>query len=171
MNYAQIRDMDIVNGEGIAVSLFVSGCPHHCKGCFNPETWDYNYGQTWTQEVEDKFIELCKRDYVTCVSLLGGEPLAQRDDILELLQRIKSEVDKPIYVWTGFTAEYIERNPSLALNLFYIDYLIDGKFEEDKKDVRLRLRGSSNQRIWHVIHDGKFNHLFDVTEEKGWRRK
>ena len=101
MNYAQIRDMDIVNGEGIAVSLFVSGCPHHCKGCFNPETWDYNYGQPWTQEVEDEFIELCKRDYVTCVSLLGGEPLQK--GILGLLRRIKAEVNKPVYLWTGYT--------------------------------------------------------------------
>lgn len=167
MNYAQIRDMDIVNGEGIAVSLFVSGCPHKCKGCFNPETWDYNYGQPWTKEVEDKFIELCKRDYVSCVSLLGGEPLAQRD-ILELLQRIKTEVGKSIYVWTGYTAEYLCQHKSLELS--YIDYLIDGKFEEDKKDVKLRLRGSSNQRIWHVIHNEEANHLFEVTGEKGWRK-
>ena len=79
MRYAQIRDMDIVNGEGIAVSLFVSGCPHHCKDCFNQETWDFNSGMKWTKEVEDEFIKLCKRDYVSCVSLLGGEPLAQNE--------------------------------------------------------------------------------------------
>ena len=170
MNYAQIRDMDIVNGEGIAVSLFVSGCPHHCKGCFNPETWDYNYGQPWTQEVEDEFIKLCKRDYVTCVSLLGGEPLQK--GILGLLRRIKAEVNKPVYLWTGYTVEFLCRSYASMLYLYYIDYLIDGKFEEDKKDVRLRLRGSSNQRIWHIIHDEKTINLnfLDVTEEKGWRK-
>ena len=145
MRYAQIRDMDIVNGEGIAVSLFVQGCPHHCKDCFNQETWDFNGGKKWTKEVEDEFIKLCKRDYVSCVSLLGGEPLAQ-NDILDLLKRIKAEVNKPVYVWTGYTAEFVIKCKSLELS--YIDYLIDGKFEEDKKDVRLRLRGSSNQRIW-----------------------
>lgn len=168
MNYAQIRDMDIVNGEGIAVSLFVSGCPHHCEGCFNPETWDFDSGKKWTKEIEDEFIELCNKDYVSCVSLLGGEPLAQKD-ILGLLHRIKTEVGKPIYVWTGYTAEYVCQNKSLEL--LCINYLIDGKFEEDKKDVKLRLRGSSNQHIWHVIHDEKekTNYLFDVTEEMGWR--
>ena len=166
MRYAQIRDMDIVNGEGIAVSLFVQGCPHHCKGCFNQETWDFNSGKKWTKEVEDEFIKLCKRDYVSCVSLLGGEPLAQ-NDILDLLKRIKVEVNKPVYVWTGYTAEFVTKCKSLELS--YIDYLIDGKFEEDKKDVRLRLRGSSNQKIWHILHKEKENHLFEVTEEKGWR--
>lgn len=166
MRYAQIRDMDIVNGEGIAVSLFVQGCPNHCKGCFNQETWDFNGGKEWTKEVEDEFIKLCKRDYVSCVSLLGGEPLAQ-NDMLDLLKRIKVEVNKPIYVWTGYTAEFATKYKSLELS--YIDYLIDGKFEEDKKDVRLRLRGSSNQRIWHILHKEKENHLFEVTDEKGWR--
>ena len=166
MNYAQIRDMDIVNGEGIVVSLFVQGCPHHCNGCFNQETWDFNGGKEWTKEVEDEFIKLCKRDYVSCVSLLGGEPLAQ-NDILDLLKRIKVEVDKPVYVWTGYTAEFTTKYKSLELS--YIDYLIDGKFEEDKKDVRLRLRGSSNQRIWHILHHSDHNNLYDVTNEKGWK--
>ena len=158
--------MDIVNGEGIAVSLFVQGCPHHCKGCFNQETWDFNGGKEWTKDVEDEFIKLCKRDYVSCVSLLGGEPLAQKD-ILDLLKRIKTEVNKPVYVWTGYTAEFVIKHKPLELS--YIHYLIDGKFEEDKKDVRLRLRGSSNQKIWHILHKEKENHLFEVTDEKGWR--
>ena len=166
MRYAQIRDMDIVNGEGIAVSLFVQGCQNHCKGCFNQETWDFDGGKEWTKEVEDEFIKLCKRDYVSCVSLLGGEPLAQ-NDILDLLKRIKAEVNKTVYVWTGYTAEFAIKYKSLELS--YIDYLIDGKFEEDKKDVRLRLRGSSNQKIWHILHKEKENLLLEATEEKGWR--
>lgn len=171
MNYAQIRDMDIVNGEGIAVSLFVQGCPNHCKGCFNSETWDFNGGKKWAKEVEDEFIELCKRDYVSCVSLLGGEPLAQGISIVKLLTRLKREVNKPIYVWTGYTIEYLmEQKPSIYDVLTWCGvYLIDGKFEEDKKDVRLRLRGSSNQRIWHILHKEEENLLLEATEEKGWR--
>ena len=97
---------------------------------------------------------------------LGGEPLAQ-NDILDLLKRIKAEVNKPVYVWTGYTAEFVMKYKSLELS--YIDYLIDGKFEEDKKDVRLRLRGSSNQKIWHILHKGGKNLLLKATEEKGWR--
>ena len=97
---------------------------------------------------------------------LGGEPLAQ-NDILDLLKRIKTEVDKPVYVWTGYTAEFVIKHKSLELS--YIDYLIDGKFEEDKKDVRLRLRGSSNQKIWHILHKKEKNLLLEATEEKGWR--
>ena len=120
----------------------------------------------WTKDVEDGFIKLCKKDYVSCVSLLGGEPLAQ-NDILDLLKRIKAEVNKPVYVWTGYTANFLIKHKSLELS--YIDYLIDGKFEEDKKDVRLRLRGSSNQKIWHILHKEQENLLLEVTEEKGWR--
>ena len=97
---------------------------------------------------------------------LGGEPLAQ-NDILDLLKRIKAEVNKPVYVWTGYTAEFVIKHKSLELS--YIDYLIDGKFEEDKKDVRLRLRGSSNQKIWHILHKEEENLLLEATEEKGWR--
>ena len=168
MNYAQIRDMDVVNGEGIAVSLFVQGCSHHCKGCFNSETWDFNGGKKWTKEVEDEFIELCKRDYVSCVSLLGGEPLAQGLSIVKLLTRLKREINKPIYVWTGYTIEYLmEQKSSIYDVLTWCGvYLIDGKFEEDKKDVKLRLRGSSNQRIWDLRGETPIN----ITEEKGWRR-
>ena len=103
---------------------------------------------------------------MSCVSLLGGEPLAQ-NDILDLLKRIKTEVNKPVYVWTGYTVDFVIKHKSLELS--YIDYLIDGKFEEDKKDVRLRLRGSSNQKILHILHKEQENHLFEVTDEKGWR--
>ena len=81
MRYAQIREMDITNGQGIACSLFVQGCSHHCKGCFNPETWGFNGGKEWTQDIENKFIELCKRPHVDCVSILGGEPFDQDEHI------------------------------------------------------------------------------------------
>jgi anaerobic ribonucleoside-triphosphate reductase activating protein len=162
MNYSQIRDMDIVNGQGIAVSLFVSGCPNHCKGCFNQDTWNFNSGKEWTKEVEDKFIELCKRPYIDCVSFLGGEPLAQGLDIIKLLTRVKKEVGKPMYVWTGYTYEYIkEKLPAIYDVLVWCGvYLIDGRYEEDKKDLMLKLRGSSNQRIWKLYGEPR-----DITKE------
>ena len=153
MRYASIRDMDIVNGVGIACSLFVQGCSHHCKNCFNQETWDFNGGKEWTKEIEDEFIEICKRPYIDCVSILGGEPLDQDLDMLELLRRIKKEVGKPIYLWTGYTWETIFSNEDYVLEMLILslcDYVIDGEYIDDLKDYRLKLRGSSNQRIIDV---------------------
>ena len=153
MRYASIRDMDIVNGVGIACSLFVQGCSHHCKNCFNYETWDFNGGKEWTKEIEDEFIEICKRPYIDCVSILGGEPLDQDLDMLELLRRIKKEVGKPIYLWTGYTWETIFSNEDYVLEMLILslcDYVIDGEYIDDLKDYRLKLRGSSNQRIIDV---------------------
>ena len=153
MRYASIRDMDIVNGVGIACSLFVQGCSHHCKNCFNQETWDFNGGKEWTKEIEDEFIEICKRPYIDCVSFLGGEPLDQDLDMLELLRRIKKEVGKSIYLWTGYTWETIFSNEDYVLEMLILslcDYVIDGEYIDDLKDYRLKLRGSSNQRIIDV---------------------
>ena len=153
MRYASIRDMDIVNGVGIACSLFVQGCSHHCKNCFNQETWDFNGGKEWTKEIEDEFIEICKRPYIDCASILGGEPLDQDLDMLELLRRIKKEVGKPIYLWTGYTWETIFSNEDYVLEMLILslcDYVIDGEYIDDLKDYRLKLRGSSNQRIIDV---------------------
>ena len=162
MRYAQIRDMDIVNGQGIAVSLFVQGCSHHCPNCFNQSTWDFKGGKEWTQEVEDNFIELCKKDYITCVSLLGGDPLDQDIRvILKLVKRIKLETNKPIYIWTGYTFEEVFHSMS-AVVLPYVDYIIDGRFEQDKRNLNLKLRGSSNQRIWHKV-DKKTQEWEDIT--------
>lgn len=153
MRYASIRDMDIINGIGIACSLFVQGCSHHCYNCFNQETWDFNGGKEWTKEIEDEFIEICKRPYIDCVSILGGEPLDQDLDMLELLRRIKKEVGKPIYLWTGYTWETIFSNEDYVLEMLILslcDYVIDGEYIDDLKDYRLKLRGSSNQRIIDV---------------------
>ena len=153
MRYASIRDMDVVNGVGIARSLFVQGCTHHCYNCFNQETWDFNGGKEWTKEIEDEFIEICKRPYIDCVSILGGEPLDQDLDMLELLRRIKKEVGKPIYLWTGYTWETIFSNEDYVLEMLILslcDYVIDGEYIDDLKDYRLKLRGSSNQRIIDV---------------------
>ncbi len=163
MRYTQIRDMDIVNGQGIAVSLFVQGCSHHCPHCFNQSTWDFQGGKEWTQEVENNFIELCKKDYITCVSLLGGDPFDQDIRvILKLVKRIKLETNKPIYVWTGYTFEEILHSMSVIV-LPYVDYIVDGRFEQDRRNLNLKLRGSSNQRIWHKTNQ-ETQKWEDITE-------
>lgn len=147
MRYASIRDMDVVNGVGIACSLFVQGCLHHCYNCFNQETWDFKKGKEWTQEIENKFIELCKRPFIDCVSILGGEPFQQGEDFYKLLKKLKHNVNKPIFVWTGYKFEEIMESYPMQKCLIYIDYLIDGKYIDSLKDYKLSLRGSSNQRI------------------------
>lgn len=151
MRYASIRKMDIVNGEGIGVSLFVQGCPFHCKGCFNQETWDFNGGKEFTKELKEKFIDLCQKDYVNFIGILGGEPLAQGLELYWLLKEIKHKVpNKPIFLWTGYKWEEI--CSPIAWNIIKecVDILIDGRYEEDKKDFNLKLRGSSNQKIIKV---------------------
>lgn len=155
MNYADLRPFDATNGIGIGTSLFVSGCSFHCKECFNEVAWDFCYGNPFTKEVEDYFIKCAKNPHVDHVSLLGGEVFHQDlYVILNLVKRIKTEVKKPIWVWTGFVFdELIKSKPQgNIINdiLQYIDILVDGQFEIDKKDINLKLRGSTNQRIIDV---------------------
>lgn len=152
MRYNKIRSMDISNGVGIACSLFVQGCSHHCKNCFNPETWDFNAGEEWTKEIEDKFIKLCQNEHVDCVSILGGEPFDQDEHIYWFLKRLKHEVNKPLYLWTGYKIEYLLTRdvPRDCLKENLIDYLIDGEYVDELRDLNLELRGSSNQRIINI---------------------
>jgi anaerobic ribonucleoside-triphosphate reductase activating protein len=138
--------MDISNGDGIRVSLFVQGCKFCCKGCFNVDTWDFNGGKEWTKEIEDMFINLCNIDHIAAVSILGGEPLQQDDDLLKLLKRIKSEVNKPISLWTGYKFNEIPKDKHVYLK--YIDVITDGQFVEELKDLSLKFKGSSNQNIY-----------------------
>ncbi len=144
MRYAKIKKMDIANGKGIRVSLFVQGCKFRCKGCFNKETWDFDGGKEWNKEIEDIFIELCMQAHIQAVSILGGEPLQQDDDLLHLLKRIKREVKKPISLWTGYKFEEIPADKKEWLN--YIDEITDGQFVEELKNLKLDFRGSSNQK-------------------------
>lgn len=160
MRYAQIRDMDIVNGKGIGASIFFQGCSHRCKGCFNSSTWDFNGGKEWTKEIEDEFIEICQREYIDHVSLLGGECLDQPiDELITLLNRVKTEVGKPIWLWTGYTLDEIKKSKNKESILKFIDYLIDGRFIDDEKDLNLKFRGSINQRIYKNIN----NKMIDIT--------
>lgn len=152
MRYASIREMDIVNGVGIGTSIFMQGCSFHCEGCFNSETWDFNGGKELTKEIQEKFIELCKRPYINFIGILGGEPLAQGDSFYWFLKELKHEApDKPIFLWTGYKWEQIcDHDVAWDIVRECVDVLIDGQFEIDKKDLNLRLRGSSNQRIINV---------------------
>ena len=165
MNYADIRPFDAVNGIGIGTTLFVSGCLFHCKNCFNKEAWDFDYGKPFTKEVEDYFINCAIVSHINHVSLLGGEVFYQDlNIILNLVKRIKTEVNKPIWIWSGFTyEELIKSKPKLSI-LKYIDVLVDGQFKQELKDINLKLRGSSNQRIINVQESLKQNKVIEYKE-------
>ncbi len=156
MNYATIKFYDVANGTGVRVSLFVSGCRHHCKGCFNAEAWDFAYGEPYTQEIEDSIIEGLKPDYITGLSLLGGEPFEPENQsaLTALLRRVKTELpEKTVWCYTGYTYDTdLAEGGSVFTDvtkemLSYIDILVDGEFIEEKRDLMLRFRGSRNQRI------------------------
>lgn len=148
MRFAQIRDLDVSNGEGIGMSLFLQGCPFHCKDCFNPETWDFNGGKEWTQEIENKFLNLISRPFIERVSILGGEPLSQSYELFLLISKIK-ECHPGIKVWiySGYTIEEILNSRERTKGIIGADVLVDGRFDTNKKDINLKFKGSSNQRI------------------------
>lgn len=169
MRYASIRSMDISNGEGVGISLFVQGCPFHCKNCFNPETWSFNSGKEWTDEIKAEFLKLANRSYIKRISILGGEPLAEenlkgiRDLVYEI--RVLSPVKK-IWIYSGYNWEHIfdpkwhyhpltqeklsvgrwKRQQILSL----CDILVDGLYQDENRDIHLAFKGSHNQRIIDV---------------------
>ncbi len=159
MNYAVIKKTDTANGPGVRVSLFVSGCTHHCKGCFNSETWDFNYGMPYTEETENEIIDALSPAYIRGLSLLGGEPLepANRTVLLGLLKRVRSLYPhKDVWCYTGYDFEkdllvwMEEGRADVEELLSLIDVLVDGEFVEEKKNLRLAFRGSENQRLLDV---------------------
>lgn len=159
MRYAKIRKYDTSNWDGINTTLFVSGCRFNCLGCFNKDAQDFNYGEEWTPEVEDLLISYAKDEHSDGVCILGGEIFQQDLELIfKLVERIKKEVDKPIHVWTGYLWEDLLKDPKKAKILEYIDTLVDGQFILSKKDLNLKYRGSSNQRVINVkaslIHGG-----------------
>lgn len=151
MNYVLIKKMDVANGPGIRVSIFVSGCTHHCKGCFNPETWDFNAGNLFTEKTIEEILEACEPSYISGLTLLGGDPFEpqNQEGLLPLLKAFKERYpDKTIWAFTGYLFEDIIDTSKDFLS--YIDVLIDGPFVEDLKDLRLKFKGSSNQRTIDV---------------------
>ena len=155
MNYANIKYNDIADGEGIRTSLFVSGCTHHCKGCFNEEAWDFNYGKPFTKEVEDRILESLKPSYIAGLTLLGGEPFepANQRVLVPFLKRVREQLpDKNIWCYSGYTLEELQGESRAHCEcteemLSLLDVLVDGEFVEEKKDISLAFRGSANQRI------------------------
>ena len=166
MNYAQLRHFDVANGPGVRASIFVSGCRFNCKGCFNKEAQDFNYGNKFDKETEDKFMEYIKDDNVKGVSILGGEPLMQTMDnsLLNLLKRIKKESNKEIWMWTGFVYETAILDEKRKEILNYVDVLVDGQFDESKKVLNLKFRGSTNQRIIDLDKTRLTGKIIEKTE-------
>ena len=159
MNYGEIKNFDIANGAGVRVSLFVSGCTHHCKNCFNPETWSFDFGKPFTREVEDLILKELAPDYINGLSLLGGEPFEPQNQaaLLPFLRRVREKYpDKNIWCYTGYLfdkellGESRARCESTDEMLSLIDVLVDGEFVQELYNISLQFRGSSNQRIIDV---------------------
>lgn len=172
MRFASMRNLDISNGEGVGVSLFVQGCDRHCFNCFNPDTWDFNGGKEWTEKTKNKFLELINRPYIKRVSFLGGECLAEQnlDGVLNLIKEIRiSFPEKTIWLYTGFEWNQI-MNMQVMQPIFsckdleskiqnilkrqeiikMCDVLVDGEYIDEQKDLTLKFRGSKNQRVIDV---------------------
>ena len=157
MNYAEIKNCDIANGPGVRVSLFVSGCTHRCKGCFNEIAWDFAYGKPFTQETVDMLLEMLKPDHIKGITLLGGEPFEPQNQptVVDFLRQMKAKYpEKSVWAFSGYLFDrdmLSGRLGSLTQEfLSYVDVLVDGPFVEEKKNLSLRFRGSSHQRIIDV---------------------
>lgn len=175
MNYAQIRSMDISNGEGIGVSLFVQGCDFHCKNCFNSETWEFSKGQEWNDKTKHQFLKLIEKPFIQRVSILGGEPLHPKNvqNVLKIVDEIRvSYPTKNIWLYTGYTWEQIMHPVITDINSEQLkilqmrkelvnkcDVLIDGRYIDELRDVSLHWRGSSNQRVINVQETLKQNQI------------
>ena len=168
MNYATIKNCDIANGPGVRVSLFVSGCTHHCKGCFNQEAWDFHFGKPFTQETIDRILAMLAPGYIRGLTLLGGEPFEPENQgpIVELLRQVKAKFpEKSVWAFSGylFDRDILPGklgDPAITGEyLGYLDVLVDGPFVEAKKDLALRFRGSSNQRLIDVPKSLKENKI------------
>ncbi|MGI6211244.1 MAG: anaerobic ribonucleoside-triphosphate reductase activating protein [Anaerovoracaceae bacterium] len=162
MNYGAVKKFDIADGPGVRVSLFVSGCRHHCKGCFQPETWDFDYGEPFTEQVKQEIFEALAPEYIQGFTLLGGEPFEPENqkELAGLVTEIRKEFpEKDIWCYTGYTYD-VDLVPGGKVYTDYteemlagIDVLVDGEFIEEKKNLTLQFRGSSNQRIIHLHED------------------
>lgn len=159
MNYGEIKKTDIANGEGVRVSLFVSGCTHHCVGCFNKETWDFSYGREFTKETEEELLKALSPSYIAGLTLLGGEPMEPENQraLLPFLQRVKEKFPrKDIWCYTGYLFEQELQGMGKARCevtdeiLSLVDVMVDGEFMQEKRNISLRFRGSENQRVIDV---------------------
>ena len=159
MNYCNVKNCDIANGVGVRVSLFVSGCRNRCKNCFQPETWDFNYGKPFDEQTEEKLMKMLAPSYINGLTVLGGEPMEPENQraLLPFLKKVKAAyLQKTIWLYTGFTLEEL-RSPDCRAHTEYTEeilklltVLVDGRFVEEKKNISLRFRGSENQRLIDV---------------------
>lgn len=150
MRYAQIVPFEVCNGKGAGVSLFTQGCRFQCKNCFNKETWNFNGGKEWTEEIENKFFALADRPYIKRISILGGEPLANENvsDVFSLIKRLKIKFpNKVIWVYTGYKFEDILNNPLRKQIIEMCDVVVDGRYIDELRDLTLKFAGSKNQRV------------------------
>ena len=153
MRYNLVRKMDIADGPGVRVSIFLQGCEFHCYNCFNPETWDFEGGDELTDEVIDRVIELCSEEYVQGLSILGGEPMHPKNiaGTTKIAKAFKTVYpNKNLWVWSGFTFEVLQKRKDAQEVLTLIDTLVDGQYKDELHDFRLEWRGSSNQRVIDV---------------------
>lgn len=151
MRYAQIREIDIANGTGIRTSLYVQGCSRHCKGCFNAETWSFEGGNPFDEQTKEDFIRLTGRSHIVGATILGGEPMepVNRAEVTSLCKELKEKYpNKTIWLYSSYKFEELQKDNCEILK--YIDVLVDGEFVEELKDLRLKFRGSSNQRILDI---------------------
>ena len=160
MHYSTIKDCDIANGIGVRITLFVSGCTNHCKNCFQPQTWDFDFGEPFTEETEEKLLEMLKPDYINGLTLLGGEPMEPQNQRARVpfLKRVREAYpNKNIWCFTGFTYEVLKTDgshPRCEVTdemLSLIDVLVDGRYVDELKDLTLQFRGSSNQRLIDMV--------------------
>lgn len=159
MNYCNVKNCDIANGVGVRVSLFVSGCRNRCKNCFQPETWDFNYGKPFDEQTEEKLMKMLAPSYINGLTVLGGEPMEPENQraLLPFLKKVKAAYpQKTIWLYTGFTLEELRSTDCRAHTeyteeiLKLLTVLVDGRFVEEKKNISLRFRGSENQRLIDV---------------------
>lgn len=150
--YGEKRKNDIANGPGVRTSLFISGCRHRCKECFNEEAQDFCYGEEFTKGIQDEFVEWSKNPLIKGINLLGGDPMdhANNEEFVNFLVRLKTETNKPIWLWTGYTYDEVMRDHKKRFLLYYVDVLIDGQFVKEKYDINLMYRGSTNQKVIDV---------------------
>ena len=152
MNYAQIRPFDVANGEGIRVTIFLTGCNFNCKGCFNKEYQDFNYGKVWKEETTREVITYLKNENTVGITLLGGEPMEHAKELLSIIKEIRTYMreEQDIWIYSGYTLEQIKRDKEKLDLLLECDIIVDGLYKEELKDLTLRFRGSSNQRIINI---------------------
>ena len=163
MRYNLIRKMDISNGPGVRVSIFMQGCAFHCKNCFNPNTWDFNGGQEFNQETIDEVLDLCKESHIKGLSILGGEPMHPNniEGTTKLAKAFKEKYpDKSIWAWSGFKFDEGLKDKEV---MKYIDVLVDGQYKDELHDFRLKWRGSSNQRVIDVKESLKENKVVTIA--------